>query len=225
MSAKRRSVVGAGLSLPLLASFTSAAPDAAASAAGVPDAAGAGRLGTVSDGWVEVRWTPQGQAVLDREEVVVEPVAPARLVKDARGTAIRFPLRPSEGDPSLADLQRASGAGRLDGGVVFRTPRANFHVEELEGVLRNGEVSGTYVANGAEIRHAPVFRLGLAEGRLSTQSVAPGKPMRVKVAEVPLRPTQELLDRFTHTFGKPSFTLDTVLAHVTGEGLYTPPKG
>ncbi|GAB2794302.1 hypothetical protein [Streptomyces daliensis] len=214
MNATRRSILSAAMATPLLAPFTGAAPDAAAST----------RLGTVSDAWAEVRWTPQTQALLDRYQAEVKPVAPARTVKDTRGRAIRFPVRSGEGDPSLADPRRAHGTGRLDGGITFRTPGVTVQAVDLESVLKDGQATGKYLINGADVGHGPVFRPGLDEGRLTTENVPPGKPMKVRIEEVPLRPTQELLRQFTLAFGSPAFSEDTVLAHAAGEGVYTPPK-
>lgn len=74
-------VLSAALAAPLLAQFTGTASGATAD----------DKWGTVSDGWVEVRWTAPAQAQLDRFEAVVEAVAPAELVKDSGGSAVRFP--------------------------------------------------------------------------------------------------------------------------------------
>ncbi|MFE9451752.1 hypothetical protein [Streptomyces sp. NPDC006739] len=49
--------------------------------------------------------------------------------------------------------------------------------------------------------------------------------MRVRIQDVPPRPTAELLEAFTAAFGTPAFPTDTVLAHGTAEALYTTPKG
>ncbi|TWV32551.1 hypothetical protein FRZ03_33210 [Streptomyces misionensis] len=212
MSATRRSVLGAAMAAPLLAQFTGTA---------AADTAG---LGTVSDGWIEVRWTERAQALLDRFQAVVEPVAPARLVEDAKGKAIRFPVRSGQGDPALADPQRAHGDARLGGGVQVRTPDATVRVTDLEGVLRDGLASGKAVANGVEVGHRAVVRPEWHEGVLRTESVPLGEPMRVRIADVPLRPTPEMVEAFAGTFGKADFTTATVLGHVTAEGVYTPPK-
>ncbi|MET7728612.1 hypothetical protein [Streptomyces mirabilis] len=214
MSTARRSVLGAALAAPLLAQFTGSASGATA----------AGTLGTVSDGWVEVRWTPQAQEYLDRFKAVVGAVAPAQLVKDARGPAIRFPVRSGAGDPSLANRSKAHGNGGLDGGIAVSTPEGKVRVNDLEGVLQDGLASGKCVVNGVDVGHRSVFRPGADEGLLTTESVPLGKPMKVRLAEVPLRPTPELVKTFTDTFGAPGLTTDTVLAYATAEGVYTPPK-
>jgi hypothetical protein len=214
MSTTRRMVLGAGMAAPLLAQF-----------AGMASAAADDKWGTVSDGWVEVRWAQQAQTQLDRFEAVVEAVAPAQLVKDSRGAAVRFPVRSGSGDPSLANVPEAKGSGGLDGGIAMRTSRGNFRVVNLESVVQDGVASGTCVINGFEVGHRSVFRCGLAEGLLTTERVPLGQPMKVRLQEVPLRPTAELVEAFATAFGAPSFTTDTVLAHVTAEGLYTPPKG
>ncbi|MFI2205603.1 hypothetical protein ACH47Z_33480 [Streptomyces sp. NPDC020192] len=213
MSSTRRTVLGAAMAAPLLAQFTGAASATAA----------AGTLGTVSDGWVEVRWTQQAQALLDRFQAAVTAVAPAQPVQDAQGTAIRFPVRFGEGDPSLSSPSKAHGNGRLDGGVEVRTPNGTVRVAGLEAGLQEGLASGKCVVNGVDVGHHAVLRPDLGQGRLTTESVPLGKPMKVRITEVPLRPTPELLETFTSGFGDPGITVDTVLAHLTAEGVYTPP--
>ncbi|MDG9701948.1 hypothetical protein [Streptomyces sp. DH37] len=213
MSTTRRTVLGAAAAAPLLAQFT-----------GTASAAADGKWGTVSDGWVEVRWTGQVRAELDRLGAVVEAVAPARLVRDSRGSAVRFPVRFGKGDPSLRRLPEAGGNGALEGGIAVRTPTGGFRVVNPESVLRDGVVSGKCTVNGVEVGHRSVFRCGLAEGLLTTGGAPVGQPLAVRIGEVPLRPTPELLEVYTATLGAPVFTADTVLAYVTAEGVYTPPK-
>ncbi|QLJ02475.1 hypothetical protein HZZ00_16530 [Streptomyces sp. NEAU-sy36] len=215
MSASRRSVLGAAMAAPLLAQFTGTAS---------ADTAEPGALGTVSDGWIEVRWTEQAQALLDRFQAVVEPVAPARLVQDAKGKAIRFPVRSGAGDPALTDPAQAHGDARLDGGVQIRTPEGTVRVTDVEGALRDGLASGKGVVNGFEVAHRAVARPEWHEGVLRTESVPLGRPMRVRITDVPLRPTPEMVETFGTAFGEAGFTTATVLGHVTAEGVYTPPK-
>jgi hypothetical protein len=212
MSATRRSVLGSAMAASLLGQFM-----------GASGAAAAGTLGTVSDGWVEVRWTQQAQALLDRFQAVVEAVAPARLVQDAQGRAIRFPVRSGQGNPSPENPPKARGDGRLDGGFQVRTPDGTVRVTDLEAVLQDGLASGTCVVNGVHVGHRSVVRPDLGEGALTTRNVPRGEPMEVRLTDIPLRPTQELVDTFASTFGEADFTTDTVLAHVTAEGVYTPP--
>jgi hypothetical protein len=207
-------VLGAAVAAPLLARFTGTASGAA------PD----GMWGTISDGWVEVRWTSRAQAQLDRFGAVVEAVEPARPVEDSRGAAVRFPVRSGTGDPSLTDLPRAQGNGLLDGGIAVRTPTGDLRVTDLGSVLQDELLSGRCVVNGVDVGHRSVFRCGLAEGLLTTGGAAPGRPLRIRLGEVPLRPTDESLETFAATFGAPAFTTDTVLAYVTAEGVYTPPR-
>lgn len=89
MSTTRRMVLSAALATPLLAQFTGTASGATAD----------DRWGTVSDGWVEVRWTAQAQAQLDRFEAVVEAVAPAQLVKDSAVRRFASPCGPARAIP------------------------------------------------------------------------------------------------------------------------------
>ncbi|MDH6122554.1 hypothetical protein ABH930_006833 [Kitasatospora sp. GAS204A] len=214
MSTTRRVVLSAALAAPLLAQFTGTASGATAD----------GKWGTVSDGWVEVRWTAQAQAQLDRFEAVVEAVAPAQLVRDSGGSAVRFPVRSGTGDASLTNLPKAQGDGVLDGGVAVRTSSGTFQLVNLESVLQDGVASGKCVVNGVDVGHHAVVRCGLAEGLLTADTVPVGLPLKVQLSEVPLRATPELLEVYTATFGTPAFTADTVLAYVTAQGVYTPPK-
>ncbi|MET9440746.1 hypothetical protein [Streptomyces sp. NPDC006610] len=213
MTTTRRTVLGAAAAASLLAQFT-----------GTASAAADDKWGTVTDGWAEVRWTGQVQAELDRLGAVVEAVAPARLVTDSRGSAVRFPVGSGKGDPSLRRLSEARGSGVLDGGIEVRTPTGGFRIVNPESVLRDGVASGKCTVNGVEIGHRSVFRCGLAEGLLTTDGAPVGQPLTVRIGEVPLRPTPELLEVYTATFGAPVFDADTVLAYVTAEGVYTPPK-
>lgn len=214
MSATRRGALGVALAAPLLARFTgTAAADAAP-----------GGLGTISDGWVEVRWTPQAQAQLDRFEAVVEAAAPARLLTDSQGSGVWFPVRFGAGDPSPAEPAKAQGGGGLDGGVVVRTPTGTFRLTDLRSDLQGELASGKCAVNGIDVMHGSVFQCGLAEGVLTTDTVPPGEPMTIRLAEMPLRPTSGLLDMYAATFGAPAFTTDTVLGYVTAQGVYNPPK-
>lgn len=213
MSTTRRTVLGAAAAASLLAQFT-----------GTASAAADDKWGTVTGGWAEVRWTGQVQAELDRLGAVVEAVAPARLVRDSRGPAVRFPVGSGKGDPSLRHLPEAAGSGVLEGGIAVRTPTGGFRIVNPESVLRDGVASGKCTVNGVEIGHRSVFRCGLAEGLLTTDGAPAGRPLTVRIGEVPLRSTPELLEVYTATFGTPVFTADTVLAYVTAEGVYTPPK-
>lgn len=77
--------VGWALAAPLLAQFTGTASGATA----------AGTLGTVSEGRVEVRLTPQAQTQLDRLQAVAKEVAPAQVVKAHRPAVSAAPTRRS----------------------------------------------------------------------------------------------------------------------------------
>lgn len=213
MSTTRRTILGAAAATPLLAQFTGAA-----------SAASDGRWGTVSDGWAEIRWTEQVQAELDRLGATVEAVAPARLVEDSQGPVVRFPVPFGKGRLPLEHPPEAAGGGTLAGGVVVRTQTGSFRIVNPEAVLRDGVASGKCTVNGLEVEHRSVFRCALAEGLLTTDGAPAGRPLRVRIGEVPLRSTPELLEVCTATFGTPVFTADTVVAYVTAEGVYTPPK-
>lgn len=217
MSTTRRGALGAALTAPLLARFTG-------TAFAESEATGTSTLGTISDGWVEVHWTAQTQAQLDHFNAVVEAVAPAQLVSTAQGHGVRFPVRSGSGDPSLENVSKAQGGGALDGGIVVRTPDGTFKLTGLRSDLRGGLTSGKCAVNGVEIGHGSVFECALSDARLSTEDVPPGQPMRVQLAEVPLRATPALMEVYAATFGEPKFTTDTVLGHVTAEGVYNPPK-
>ncbi|MFD9425596.1 MULTISPECIES: hypothetical protein [unclassified Streptomyces] len=212
MSATRRNVLGAALAAPLLAQFTGTA------------SAADEKYGTVSEGWVEVRWSEPVQAELDRLGAVVEAVAPAEMVRSSGGPALRFPVRSGEGNPSLTELPRAKGSGALDGGVSVRTPLGNVRLTDLESALKDGLASGKCEVNGLTVEHPLALRCGVDEGKLSTDEVPVGRPLKVRLSEVPLYATPEMLKAYTATFGTSPFSADSVLGYVTVAGTYTPPK-
>ncbi|MEI7030193.1 hypothetical protein [Streptomyces pratensis] len=212
MSATRRNVLGAALAAPLLAQF-----------AGTASAADR-KYGTVADGWVEIRWTEQVQAELDRLGAVVEAEAPAVLVESAGDPAVRFPVRSGAGDPSLTQLPKAEGRGALDGGVSVRTQLGNVRLTELEGALHGALASGRCRVNGVTVEHSPALRCGAEDGKLTTDKAPVGMPLKVRLSEVPLYATSELLDAYAATFGASPFSDGTVLGYVTVAGVYTPPK-
>ncbi|QNE75807.1 hypothetical protein F0344_15260 [Streptomyces finlayi] len=212
MSATRRNVLGAALAAPLLAQF-----------AGTASAADE-KYGTVSDGWVEVRWSDSVQAELDRLGAVVEAEGQAVMVKTADGPAVRLPVRSGKGDPSLKQLPKAKGDGALDGGVSVRTSLGNVRVSDLEGALKDGLASGKCQVNGLIVEHASALRCGVDKGKLSTDKVPVGKPLKVQLSEVPLYATPEMLKAYAATVGTSPFSEDTVLGYVTVAGTYNPPK-
>ncbi|MCX2971698.1 MULTISPECIES: hypothetical protein [Streptomyces] len=212
MSATRRSVLGAALAAPLLAQFAETA------------SAADEKYGTVSDGWVEVRWSETVQAELNRLGAVVEAVAPAELVTSADGPAVRFPVRSGKGDPSLAKLPKAKGGGALDGGVSVRTSLGNVRLTGLESALKDELLSGKGEVNGFTVEHPSVLRCGVEKGKLFTDKVPVGEPLQVRLSEVPLYATPEMLEAYTATYGASTFSADTVLGYVTVTGTYTPPK-
>ncbi|MFD5437236.1 hypothetical protein ACFWJ4_34435 [Kitasatospora sp. NPDC127067] len=218
MSTTRRSLLGAALGAPLLGWLTG-------TAAGAVDGGTdrSGNLGTLSNGWVEVRWTPEAQAQLDRFHAMVDVVAPARMVMDRHGPAVHLPIRSAVGDPSLANPPKAHGDGALDGGVSVRTSRGDYRVVNLAGAIKDGLGSGRCEVGGAEMGHRSAFRCGLTEGKLTADPVPAGHPIKVRLTGVPLRPTQEAVDAYTANFGAHPVTVDTVLAYVTAQGTYTPP--
>ncbi|MFJ6618646.1 hypothetical protein ACIQOW_13855 [Kitasatospora sp. NPDC091335] len=221
MSTTRRMLLGAALIAPLLGRFTGTA--AGAVDGGTGSTGSTGRLGTLSDGWVELRWTPEAQTQLDRFQAMVEAVAPARLVLGEHGMSVRLPIQAAQGDPSLADPPKAYGDGALDGGVSVRTSQGVYRVVDLVGAIKDGLGSGRCEVSGAEMGHRSAFRCGLTEGKLTAAPVPAGQPMKVRLSEAPLRPTQEAVDAYTTSFGAHPVTVDTVLAYVTAEGTYTPP--
>lgn len=218
MSTTRRGALGAALVAPLLTRFTGTASADETTPDQAPNA-----LGTISDGWVEVRWTREVQEQLDRSGAVVSAVAPARLVTDADGSAVWFPVESGSGDPSPADLPKAQGEGALAGGITISTTCGTFELTGLRSDLRGGLASGKCAVNGVHTEHGSVLQCGLDEARLSTQSVSPGSPMKVRLAEVPLRATPDLIAAYASALGAAPFTTDTTLAHLTAEGMYHPP--
>lgn len=214
MDSTRRTLLGGALAAPFLAYFTGAA------AAATPDE----RLGSVSDAWVELRWTPQAQTQLDRFQATVEAIAPAKLIKDKDGVGMRFPILTATGDPSLDELSRAKGSSLLDGGVVVRALGGEARVVNLESTLANETISGKFTVNGIDCGAQSMFHCGVGEGRLVAAPVSPVQPTTIRIAGVPVRPTQQSLQAFASAMGAPPFTVDTVLGHLTAEGVYTPPR-
>lgn len=212
MSATRRNVLGAALAAPLLAQFTGTA------------SAADEKYGTVSEGWVEVRWSEQVQAELDRLGAVVEAEEPAVMVTTADGPAVRLPVRSGKGDPSLTHLPKAKGNGALDGGVRVRSSLGNVRLSDLEGILKDELASGKCQVNGLTVERASALRCGVEKGKLSTDKVPVGKPLKVQLSEVPLYATAEMIEAYTATFGASPFSEGTVLGYVTVAGTYTPPK-
>lgn len=213
MSTTRRGALGAALAAPLLTRFTGTA-----SADAAP-----GKLGTISEGWVEVRLTQEAQALLDRFGARVDAVAPARLVSDARGPAVRFPVRSGTGDASLADLPKAQGDGALDGGIAIHTAGGTFQLTGLQGDLQGELASGKCMVNGIDAAYGSAVHCALGDGVLTTENVQPGEPMKVRLEGVPLHATPEVLNMYTAVFGAPEFAATTALAHLTAEGVYHPP--
>jgi hypothetical protein len=213
MSATRRGALSAALAAPLLARFTGTA-----SADAAPNS-----LGTITDGWVEVRWTSAAQSLLDELNADVEAVAPATLVNDARGQAVHFPVRSGAADPQLNNLPKAQGGGSLDGGVTVQTANGTVKLTDFGSDLQNGIASGRCKFNGVDAGFGSVFHCDLTEGQLTADTVPPGAPMKVRFSEVPLRATPELMDMYIAVLGDPPFSTDAVLAYVTAEGVYNPP--
>jgi hypothetical protein len=121
-------------------------------------------------------------------------------------------------------VPKAQGDGLLGGGIAVSTPMGEFRVLDLGSVLENEVMSASCVVNGVDLGHQAVFRCGVDEGRLTTDDAPAGRPMRVRVSELPLRATPELWHVVTATVGEPPFDVDTVLGHLTAEGVYTPPE-
>jgi len=115
------------------------------------------------------------------------------------------------------------GEGALAGGITIRTAHGTFELTDLRSDLRGGLASGKCAVNGVYAEHGSVLRCGLDEARLSTQSVPPGSPMKVRLTQVPLRATPDLIAAYASVLGAAPFTTDTTLAHLTAEGMYHPP--
>jgi len=106
---------------------------------------------------------------------------------------------------------------------VVRTATGTVRLTDLHSDLQGELASGQCKVNGVNADHESAFRCGLAEATLTTDSAPPGTPMKLRLAEVPLRATPQLLDAYTASFGTPPFTTDTVLAYLSAEGVYHPP--
>ncbi|MFI0454460.1 hypothetical protein [Actinomadura sp. 6N118] len=205
MSTTRRTLLGGMLAAPFLAHFAGNADGATSTE----------KWGSVSDGWVELRWTPQAQAQLKRHQSAIEPIAPAKMIKDADGMGIRVPVRTATSDPSLDKPAQARGSGRLEGGAIMRAPGMEARAADLQATLTKGVIFGKCTVNGKDSGVHPVLHIDSAEGRLVAAPVPPGQPMKIRITGVPVRPTQQALDAFAMASGAPEFTVDAITRHVT----------
>jgi len=191
-----------------------------------PAADAAGATGTGGDGWVEVLWTAPAQEQWGLLDVTVEPIAPAESVERDGRRGLWFPVRSAQGDPSMTDPATAEGVGELGGGFVARTLLAELRYTQLAGVLRNEQMSGRCMVNGADAGMRPMFTWRATDGDISIVPGTSGRPTLLRVSELPVRPTPEALAAFTglsRSYRTPLITTDTVVAHVTAEGRYHPP--
>lgn len=214
MDTTRRAMLGGALAASFLAAGATSATAAATPA----------QMGTVSDGWVEVWWTPEAEQQMERASVTVRAIEPTELVRDQDRPGLRFPVRAAQGDPSLTDPVSAEGEGVLEGGLVLQAPSGEISLMEMSGVLQGESVWGTYALNGVDTGMSSVFTTRIAEAKIGLVPGPAGQAVDITVSQVPLLPTAEFLEVFTRAFGTPIFTVDTVIAHVTAEGRYTPPR-
>lgn len=184
-------------------------------------------MGTGEDGWVEIVWTPLAQVGMDRHEITVEPIAPAESIERDGRRGLRFPLHTVQGDPSLAAPAHAQGTGTAEGGFVVRHASTVVRVTRLEGDVRDERLSGRYMVNEVDAGMRPVFMWRVAEGDLSVVPGAPGEPVALKMSDLPVRMTSEMLDLMAasaRSYDLPSLSTDTVVAHVTAQGRFVPPS-
>lgn len=213
MNVSRRSVLGGALAAPVLATAATAA-----------DADTSGVTGRGEDGWIEILWTPPAKTEIDRLGITMEPIAPATSVKRNGRLGMRFPLHSVQGDPSSPNPARAQGTGAAAGGFVFRHDFTEVRVTRLEGVIRDERMSGRYMVNGVETGVQPMFRWRAEEGDLSVVPGALGEPVSMKVSDLPVRMTPEMLDLITASAARrydfSGISADTVVAHVTALGRF-----
>lgn len=214
MSTTRRTILSGALAVPFFASLPGTA------SADTPDET----FGTASGGFVEILWTRQVQDQLNLYNATVETLAPATLITKNGRKGVRFPVLSGAGDPSLGNLAAARGSGAVDGGLTVWTARGRLEVTQLRPALENEVISGTCKANGVESGGQPMLRCDSASGTLKANPVRAGQPLPIRMENVPVRPTQELLDMIESTLGAPGpLTLGTVLGHATAETVYIPP--
>ncbi|MCF3105450.1 hypothetical protein IPZ58_28235 [Streptomyces roseoverticillatus] len=216
MTTTRRMMLGGAVAVPMLGLMASPAS---------ASVQGGQQWGTVTGGWVEVWWTPQAQAELDRIGATVEATTPAELVQDGQNRGVRFPVAESVWSPSPTNLGQVQGRGALAGGLSVRARRGEVRLSDMKGFLQGEEATGRYTVNGTDAGVHPVFRVGLAEGRFTMEPAGPGQAVRMGASGVPLYPTKETLEAFSRAFDMKVFSADTstALAHVTAEGQYAPP--
>ena len=216
MSTTRRTILGGALAAPFLTRF-------AGTAAGETTDQ---TLGTVTGGWVEVRWTPQAKEQLDLFGATVEPLAPATWATgdDGGKAGVRFPIVSGRGDPSPDDRQAARGSGRCAGGMVVRTMLTRLEITDLQPTLADEVVSGRYKVNGIESGSQSLLRCDSAQGRLLAAPVPAGRPQTVRIEGVTVHATPESLDAATTALGVLPLSTDTVIGYARGLLVYTPPR-
>lgn len=216
MSTTRRTLLSGALAAPFLARFAGSASGETAVTT----------LGSVSGQWTELRWTPQAKAQMDRLGVTIKPIAPATWVTDDSGrrTGVRVPGGSGTGDASVGNWQSAHGRGRADGGLVLQTATGRFEITELEGALADGTLSGICKVNGVESGGQSLVRIDPAKGRILADPVPAGQPQTIRVEDVPVYATPQLLEAVVSAVGPLALGTDTVLGHARGEFLYTPPS-
>ncbi|RSM34488.1 hypothetical protein DMA12_48095 [Amycolatopsis balhimycina DSM 5908] len=191
-----------------------------------PSADAAEVLGTAQDGWLEILWTALVQTETDRRGTTVEAIAPAELIQRDGRRGLRFPLRSAQGDPALANPAHAQGTAAADGGFVLREAAAEVRVTRLAGDVRDEQMSARYMVNNVDSGVRPMFTWHTAEGVLSVVPGVLGAPATLKMSNLPVRMTREMVDLVTtsmRSFGFPDITTDTVVAHVTIQGSYLSP--
>lgn len=216
MSMTRRTILGGALAAPFLFQL-----------AGIAPAEGADEtLGTVSGGWMEIRWTPQAKAQLDLFSATIEPIAPATWATDETGNraGLRFPVASGTGDPSLSSPQAAHSSSRCEGGMVVRNPTIRFEITDLRPALADQVVSGAYKVNGVESGGESLLRCDLAQGRLLADPVPAGQPQTIRLEGVPLYFTPESLEALTTALGALTIGPGTIVGYAGSEIVYAPPR-
>jgi hypothetical protein len=181
-------------------------------------------LGTISGEWVELWWTPKTRKQLDLFSAEVMPVAPATSVTDNGRNGVHFPVRSGAGALSLTELSQARGSGQADGGLVVRTGMWRFEVARLRASLENQLVSGEYTLNGVESGGQSLLRCDSSQGRLVADPVPAGEPLTIRVEDVPLYATPELLEALETALGTSPFGAKDVLAEARATFVYAPPQ-
>lgn len=209
MSIRRRIFMAGALATPLAVPlFGQAGPHAAAE----PTI-------EITNGWLQVDWTEDALEQLRRFGGEPFAVAPAVIVGDEANPTLRLPLRSVRVTPDFAD-----GQGEAEGGFGVRTAEHEVSFQRITRLSGDPRSHAVRTLDGVEHPRSPLSEGRLDEGRVVVEPGRPGQVAVVRITGVPVRPTPEALAVLTEVLGEPVFAEDTVIAHLSARGEYSPTR-